>query len=132
MPNLPAAVGEGAAVFYAATEVSEAQRRNMDAVLKGEAYQDMDKEQLGMVLDEALNLAQGSVSACNEVGDRVGAKYANGKVELPEGFAGAYKDLADGGWISATNADQGTTWFISSRKTSLRVFLGSGSRPSVI
>ena len=36
------------------------------------------------------------------------------------------------GWISAMSAAQGTTWFISSRKTSLRVFLGSGSRPNVI
>lgn len=33
MPNLPAAVGEGAAVFYAAPEVTEAQRRYVDAVL---------------------------------------------------------------------------------------------------
>lgn len=34
------------------------------------------------------------------------------------------------GRIKATSTDQGTTWFISSRKTSLRVFLGRGSRPS--
>ena len=33
MPNLPAAVGEGAAVYYAAPEVTEAQRRKVDAVL---------------------------------------------------------------------------------------------------
>lgn len=33
MPNLPAAVGEGAAVFFAAAEVTESQRRLVDAVL---------------------------------------------------------------------------------------------------
>ncbi len=75
---------------------------DLDAVLKGAAYEDVDREQLGMVLDEALKVAKGSVAACNEVGDRVGAKHANGKVELPEGFAGAFDDLASGGWISAT------------------------------
>ena len=75
---------------------------DLDAVLKGEPYQDVDREQLGMVLDEALKVSKGSVSACNEVGDRVGAKFANGKVELPEGFAEAFEDLASGGWISAT------------------------------
>ena len=75
---------------------------DLDAVLKGAAYEDVDREQLGMVLDEALKVAKGSVAACNEVGDRVGAKFASGKVELPEGFAGAFDDLASGGWISAT------------------------------
>ena len=38
--------------------------------------------------------------------------------------------LANGA-MRATSVAQGTTWFISSRKTSLRVFLGSGSRPRV-
>ena len=46
---------------------------DLDAVLKGEPYQDVDREQLGMVLDEALKVSKGSVAACNEVGDRVGA-----------------------------------------------------------
>ena len=41
-------------------------------------------------------------------------------------------DTQRDGWIKATSWPHGTTWFISSRKTSLRVFLGSGSRPSVI
>lgn len=35
------------------------------------------------------------------------------------------------GVMRVTNSAQGRTWFISSRKTSLRVFLGIGSRPSV-
>jgi len=75
---------------------------DLDALLKAGPYEDVDRDQLGMVLDEALKVSKGSVSACNEVGDRVGAKFANGKVELPEGFAGAFNDLASGGWISAT------------------------------
>ena len=74
---------------------------DLDALLKPGPYEDVDREQLGMVLDEALKVAKGSVAACNEVGDRVGARYVNGKVELPDGFAGAYDDLASGGWISA-------------------------------
>lgn len=75
---------------------------DLDAVLKSEHYQEVDREQLGMVLDEALKVAKGSVAACNEIGDRVGAQWENGKVQLPEGFAGAFEDLASGGWISAT------------------------------
>jgi len=75
---------------------------DLDAVLKGEPYQEVDREQLSMVLDEALKVAKGSVAACNESGDRVGAKWSNGKVDLPEGFAEAFNDLASGGWICAT------------------------------
>ena len=75
---------------------------DLDAVLKTPHYEEVDREQLGMVLDEALKVARGSVAACNEIGDRVGAQFEHGKVMLPEGFAEAYRDLAEGGWISPT------------------------------
>jgi alkylation response protein AidB-like acyl-CoA dehydrogenase len=75
---------------------------DLDALLKAGPYEEVDRDQLGMVLDEALKVARGSIAACNEVGDRVGARLENGKVALPEGFAGAFRDLASGGWISAT------------------------------
>lgn len=75
---------------------------DLDAVLSAAAYADVDREQLEMVLDEALKVSKGSVAACNEAGDRIGAKFENGQVVLPEGFATAYRDLAAGGWISPT------------------------------
>jgi len=75
---------------------------DLDPLLKSGPYEEIDREQLGMVLDEALKVAKGSIAACNETGDRVGARFDHGKVELPEGFAGAFRDLAEGGWISAT------------------------------
>ena len=75
---------------------------DLDAVLKGADYQDMDRDQLGMVLEEALKVAKGSIAACNETGDRVGARWEHGEVTLPEGFAEGFRDLASGGWISAT------------------------------
>jgi alkylation response protein AidB-like acyl-CoA dehydrogenase len=75
---------------------------DLDAVLGSPHYQEVDRDQLAMVLDEALKVAKGSVAACNEAGDRVGAQFEHGKVRLPEGFTEAYRDLADGGWISPT------------------------------
>ena len=75
---------------------------DLDAVLNSTHYQEVDRDQLAMVLDEALKVARGSVAACNEEGDRVGARFENGKVQLPEGFGEAYRDLASGGWISPT------------------------------
>jgi hypothetical protein len=75
---------------------------DLDAVLQSPHYQEVDRDQLAMVLDEALKVARGSMAACNEAGDRIGATFENGKVTLPEGFAEAYGDLASGGWISPT------------------------------
>jgi alkylation response protein AidB-like acyl-CoA dehydrogenase len=75
---------------------------DLDAVLKAPPFQEIDRDQLAMVLEEALKVAQGSVSACNEEGDRIGARFEGGKVKLPSGFTEAYRDLASGGWISPT------------------------------
>jgi hypothetical protein len=75
---------------------------DLEAVLKSPHYQEVDRDQLAMVLDEALKVARGSVAACNEAGDRIGARFENGRVILPEGFSEAYRDLAEGGWISPT------------------------------
>ena len=52
MPNLPAAVGEGAAVFYAADEVTAAQRTQVDAVLGAVAQAVVEVHD-----DDALDLA---------------------------------------------------------------------------
>lgn len=52
MPNLPAAVGEGAAVFYTSQEVTEAQRRHVDAVLGAVAQAIVEVHD-----DDALDLA---------------------------------------------------------------------------
>jgi hypothetical protein len=75
---------------------------DLDPLLQAGPYAEFDREQLGMVLDEALKVARGTIAACNEEGDRVGARLDNGKVALPEGFAEGFRDLASGGWISAT------------------------------
>jgi len=97
---------------------------DLDAVLKGAAYQDVDREQLGMVLEEALKVAKGSIAGCNETGDRVGAQWEHGKVQLPEGFAEGFRDLASGGWISATmNPEFGGMGLPESVGTAISEFL---------
>jgi len=79
---------------------------DLDAVLASDPYREFDREQLEMVLDEALKVSRGSVAACNETGDRAGARFENGQVRLPEGFPAAYRDLASGGWISPTSSPE--------------------------
>jgi len=68
-------------------------------LLEAEKFADWDLENIEMVLDEALKIAQEQLAPCNEAGDRVGAKWADGEVTLPEGFHAAYQTVTEGGWI---------------------------------
>ncbi len=114
---------------------------DLDTLLKAERYKEFDRETLDSILDEALKVAKGSVGACNESGDRVGAQFDSGKVTLPPGFDKAYRDLAEGGWISPTVNPQfggmglpesvgtGISEFIMGANTSLSltILLGRGA-----
>ena len=68
-------------------------------LLEAEKYSEWDAENLAMVLDEALKIAQEQFGACNEEGDRVGAQWDDGKVTMPSAFKPAYQTVAEGGWI---------------------------------
>jgi alkylation response protein AidB-like acyl-CoA dehydrogenase len=68
-------------------------------LLEAGKYSEWDVENLGMVLDEALKIAQQQFGACNEQGDRVGAQWEDGKVTMPSCYKPAYQTLAEGGWI---------------------------------
>ncbi len=75
---------------------------DLGALLRSDRYKDFGPDDLETVLEEALKVCKGSVSACNEAGDRVGAIWAAGKVSTAPGFDKAYRDLAENGWISPT------------------------------
>lgn len=75
---------------------------DLDRLLQAGPYKEFDREQIEMVLEEALKVCEGSVADCNVSGDKVGAQWNDGKVTLAPGFEKAYRDLADNGWISAT------------------------------
>ena len=68
-------------------------------LLEAEKFADWDQENIEMVLDEALKIAQGEMAICNEDGDRIGAQWNDGEVTLPESFHTAYGTVTEGGWI---------------------------------
>jgi alkylation response protein AidB-like acyl-CoA dehydrogenase len=69
-------------------------------MLENEKFADWDLENIEMVLDEALKIAQEQMAPCNEDGDRIGAQWNDGKVTLPESFHNAYGKITEGGWIA--------------------------------
>jgi len=68
-------------------------------LLDTDRFADWDHENVEMVLDEALKIAQEQMAPANADGDRVGAQWSDGAVTLPESFKPAYATLAEGGWI---------------------------------
>ena len=57
-----------------------------------------DQDTTEAVLAGAAELAEDVLAPLNRVGDREGARYANGRVTLPSGFRQAYQAYATGGW----------------------------------
>ena len=58
------------------------------------------------ILGHFADFAQEVIAPLNAAGDRQGARLENGRVRMPDGFAGAFQALADGGWqgLSAPEA----------------------------
>lgn len=55
-------------------------------------------------LEGAAEFAAEVFAPLSQVGDREGAKLVNGAVQLPDGYAEAYRAFADAGWISASSS----------------------------
>ncbi len=68
-------------------------------LLEKERFADWDPDNIEMVLDEALKIAQEQMAPCNEDGDRVGAQWKDGVVTMPESYRPAFQTAAEGGWI---------------------------------
>jgi alkylation response protein AidB-like acyl-CoA dehydrogenase len=72
-------------------------------------FEDATLETAGHILAESARLAEQGFAPLNAIGDHEGARFADGKVTLPAGFAQAYRDYAAAGWngLSADPAHGG-------------------------
>ncbi len=77
----------------------------LDKILKAERYGDYERADLEMILEESLKVAQEVLAPANEEGDRVGARFEDGKVIMPPSYQDAYKTVTEAGWVGTT-ADQ--------------------------
>ena len=64
------------------------------------AFPHTDSETVTAVLDAAGQFASEVLAPLNRPGDTQGARYENGTVRAPAGFADAYRQFAAGGWNS--------------------------------
>jgi alkylation response protein AidB-like acyl-CoA dehydrogenase len=64
------------------------------------AFPGADADTVTAVLEAAGAFSAEVLAPLNRVGDQEGARFENGQVKTPAGFADAYKQFADGGWNS--------------------------------
>ncbi|MEL6318921.1 MAG: acyl-CoA dehydrogenase family protein, partial [Pseudomonadota bacterium] len=65
-----------------------------------ERYAEATDETVAAVLAEAGKLAEGVLRPVNRAGDLTPARVENGVVRTSPGFAEAYREIADGGWVA--------------------------------
>ncbi len=59
----------------------------------------MDQPDIAAILEESTRTAEGILAPLDAPGDRTGAKLTNGAVQMPNGFAEAFRAYAEAGWI---------------------------------
>lgn len=60
---------------------------------------DCDDVTTAAVIDAAAGFAETVLAPLNAVGDRVGARLADGRVTLPPGFVDGFRGYAEAGWL---------------------------------
>lgn len=74
----------------------------LEEITKHERYKDMNRKMFDMIITEARNFAIKEILPVNEEGDKVGLKFENNQVTVPECFHRPYKLLCEGEWIAMT------------------------------
>lgn len=76
-----------------------------DALSQG-VLGDLSEDLVDAILEEAGRFATGEVAPLADIGDRQGAKLADGKVTTPDGWADLYRRWAEAGWNSLTAPEE--------------------------
>lgn len=89
-----------------------ADRRDVDFVLheqlkvgelaKNEIFSEFNRKAIDLIISEARNLAVKEILPTQADGDRIGVRFENGKVEVPESFHKAWSALREGEWLAMT------------------------------
>ncbi len=74
---------------------------DLDQVLSGAAFESADSDTVFAVLEEAGRFIAEVIAPVNGEGDSVGATWADGDVQTPEGFRSAYAQYVESGFGAA-------------------------------
>ena len=73
---------------------------DMDKILDCEKFEDFDKDDLEMILDQLYKIAREVLAPINRQLDQEGCTFEDGKVTVPKCFHEPYKLFTEDGWAS--------------------------------
>ncbi len=71
----------------------------IDRVLQLGAYDGIEFDDIGPILEEAAKLARDVIAPTNRIGDEQGCRLDGDKVVVPDAFVDAYRQLVENGWL---------------------------------
>ncbi len=71
-----------------------------------ERYSAVTRDLVDAILEGASAFAAGEFAPLNRIGDTIGARWSDGRVTMPEGFAQAYRAYVEGGWGSLDGPEE--------------------------
>ena len=74
---------------------------NYGSLCKLDRYNGLNEKTLDMLVNEALVFAKGVVDPLQEIGEKHGVRYEDGKVLCPREFKEAFKRYGEDGWTAA-------------------------------
>lgn len=95
----------------------------LDRISTLAGYEDATPDLVNAILEEAAKLAGNVLSPINHSGDQQKARFENGVVRTPDGFASAYRQFVDGGWnalpFDPEYGGQGLPWLVAAPLTEM-------------
>lgn len=79
---------------------------DMDKLLTYEAFQDFDREDFSMIIDEGLKVCREVLGPAMQDGDREGCSYKDGRVTPPASFHECWRVMGENGWIGTSTNPQ--------------------------
>jgi alkylation response protein AidB-like acyl-CoA dehydrogenase len=79
---------------------------NYGSLCSLERYKELNEKALDMLVNEAIRFAKGVIDPLQEVGEKFGVKFEDGKVECPPDFRKAFKEYGQDGWTAAARDPQ--------------------------
>ena len=64
-------------------------------------YRDLNEKTLDLLVNEAMGFAKGVVDSLQEIGEKWGVKFEDGKISCPHEYKAVFKQYGRDGWIAA-------------------------------
>ena len=82
------------------------EQMELETIIKSETFEGQNKKMFDMIINEARKFSINEILPLNEEGDKVGLKFENNKVTVPESFHKAYQLLKDGEYIAMSEDEK--------------------------